>query len=153
MDLAFLGTMSHVLSSVRELATFIGALTVIGGGILWTYQKTIGRAKEHREEERAKQLRDKIEENNKPLLETLSKLDESLDDTLRHRKQLDETTQAIRDVLKKHDEVLDDHHERLIVLEVKGGLRKVGYFKSHGEEDAEEQEREQDREEYLNGQS
>lgn len=117
-----------LFSNIQSVAVFVGAIITIGSSLMWVYQHTIGKAKEKREEERNRLLRQKIDASNEPLIVTLNQLNKSMAERERHDNKLDDIAEQNIELLKKHDERLDNHHERLIVLEVKNNVRKIGYI-------------------------
>ncbi|WP_423189414.1 hypothetical protein ACO1PF_00435 [Alkalibacterium sp. f15] len=119
-----------LFGNVQSFAAFVLAVTTIGGSLMWVYQKTIGKAKEKRMEEESKLLREKMDESNKPLIETLNRLNKSMDERIRHDDKLDDIADQNIELLKKHNDRLDDHHERLVVLEVKNDIRQIRYIDS-----------------------
>ncbi|WP_225744492.1 hypothetical protein [Marinilactibacillus sp. Marseille-P9653] len=65
-----------IFGNVQSFAAFITAIITIGSSLMWVYQKTIGKAKERRIEKENRLLRKKIDESNKPLIDTLTMLNE-----------------------------------------------------------------------------
>lgn len=122
-------TFDILFANIQSLAVFVGAIITIGSALMWVYQQTIGKAKEKRDEERNRLLNKKIDASNKPLIDTLNQLNKSMAERERHDTKLDDIAEQNIELLKKHNERLDDHHERLIVLEVKNDVRKIGYIK------------------------
>lgn len=120
--------MEELFTSIQSASLFIGSLTVIGSALMWVYQKTIGKARERREEERNRLLREKIDASNAPLIFTLNKLSKEMESREHHANKLDDIAAINSQLLKNHNERLDKHHERLVILEVKNNVRKVGYI-------------------------
>lgn len=132
IDVVFANFQSIILT----VAALIGGLTTIGAALMWVYQKTIGKAKERRDAARDQILQDAIKQNNKPLLETLDKLNESMRERERHDDKLDEIAEKNVELLNKHDEQLYEHNGRLIVVETTLGIKrkgkKVNYVEQYG---------------------
>ena len=123
--------MSDIIEHVGSLASFIGSLTVVGGALMWIYNKFISAPREKRRQGEAdKRQRDMIElitEKNKPLNESIHRLNELLAESQLDRKKLNHIAEANTEIIKDHEERLDGHNERLIVLETKNGIQKVAY--------------------------
>lgn len=116
----------------------MGTLTTISGFLIVIYKYVIKNPIEWKrqslEAQKAHQLNKSIAEKNEPLLKTLEELNESMKKREAHDNKLDTIADQNQQILRKHDERLDDHHERLIVLEVKNNVRKVGYVEDKGGE-------------------
>lgn len=123
--------MSDIIEHVGSLASFIGSLTVVGGALMWMYNKFISAPREKRRKREAdKRQRDMIElitEKNKPLNESIQGLNELLAESQADRKKLNQIANVNTEMIKNHEERIDDHNERLIVLETKNGIQKVAY--------------------------
>ena len=123
--------MSDIIEHVGSLASFIGSLTVVGGALMWMYNKFISAPREKRRKREAdKRQRDMIElitEKNKPLNESIQGLNELLAESQADRKKLNQIAKVNTEMIKNHEERIDDHNERLIVLETKNGIQKVAY--------------------------
>ena len=123
--------MSVIIEHVGSLASFIGSLTVVGGALMWIYNKFISAPREKRRQGEAdKRQRDMIElitEKNKPLNESIQGLNEMLAESQADRKKLNRIAETNTEMIDNHEERIDDHNERLIVLEVKNGVQKVAY--------------------------
>ncbi len=123
--------MSDIIEHVGSLASFIGSLTVVGGALMWIYNKFIsGPREKRRQEESDKRQRDMIElitEKNKPLNDSIQSLNELLAESQQDRKQLNKIAEANTDILENHEDRLDNHNERLIVLETKNGIKRITY--------------------------
>ena len=134
--------MPDIVAHVGSLASFIGSLTVVGGALLWMYNKFISAPREKRRQRVAdKRQRDMIElitEKNKPLNESIQRLNELLDESQIDRKQLNRIAEANTEMLKDHEERIDNHNERLIVLETKNGIQKITYREGYEKEDSNE---------------
>ena len=123
--------MSDIIEHVGSLASFIGSLTVVGGALMWIYNKFISAPREKRRQGEAdKRQRDMIElitEKNKPLNESIHSLNELLAESQLDRKKLNHIAEANTELIKNLEERTDNHNERLIVLETKNGIQKVAY--------------------------
>ena len=123
--------MSDIIANVGSLASFIGSLTVVGGALLWIYNKFIGAPRERkREKESAKrqaQMVELITEKNEPLNLAIENLNLLLTESQVDRQQLNRVANENTGAIVVHEERLDNHNERLIVLETKNGVRKVSY--------------------------
>lgn len=134
--------MPEIIAHVGSLASFIGSLTVVGGALLWIYNKFISTPREkRRQREDDKRQRDTIElitEKNKPLNESIKALNELLAESQLDRKKLNQIAEANIEMLKDHEERIDNHNERLIILETKNGIQKVTYRKGYVKGDSNE---------------
>ena len=123
--------MPEIIAHVGSLASFIGSLTVVGGALMWIYNKLISAPREKRRQEEAeKRQRDMIElitEKNKPLNESIQGLNELLSESQADREQLNQIAVANTEMIKNHEDRIDNHNERLIVLETKNGIQKIAY--------------------------
>ena len=123
--------MSDIIEHVGSLASFIGSLTVVGGALMWMYNKFISAPREKRRQGKAdKRQRDMIElitEKNKPLNESIQGLNELLAESQADRQRLNQIANVNTKMIEDHEERIDDHNERLIVLETKNGIQKVAY--------------------------
>ena len=129
--------MSDIIEHVGSLASFIGSLTVVGGALMWIYNKFISTPREKKrrrgEEEHQKRMIELITENNEPLNQSIEHLNELLAESQKDRKRLSQIAENNTKMLENHEERLDGHNERLIVLEVKNGVRKVTYQEGNEE--------------------
>ena len=123
--------MPEIIAHVGSLASFIGSLTVVGGALMWIYNKLISAPREKRRQEEAeKRQRDMIElitEKNKPLNESIQGLNELLAESQSDREKLNQIAVANTEMIKNHEDRIDNHNERLIVLETKNGIQKIAY--------------------------
>ena len=130
--------MSDIIEHVGSLASFIGSLTVVGGALMWMYNKFISAPREKRRQTEAdKRQRDMIElitEKNKPLNESIQGLNELLSESQTDREQLNQIAKVNTDMIKNHEDRIDNHNERLIVLETKNGIQKIAYREGSEEE-------------------
>ena len=129
--------MSDIIEHVGSLASFIGSLTVVGGALMWIYNKLISAPREKRRQEEAeKRQRDMIElitEKNKPLNESIQGLNELLAESQADREQLNQIANVNTEMIKNHEDRIDNHNERLIVLETKNGIQKIAYREGNEE--------------------
>ena len=129
--------MPEIIAHVGSLASFIGSLTVVGGALMWIYNKLISAPREKRRQEEAeKRQRDMIElitEKNKPLNESIQGLNELLSESQADREKLNQIAVANTEMIKKHEDRIDNHNERLIVLETKNGIQKIAYREGNEE--------------------
>ena len=120
------------------VAGAITSITIIGTFLVKVVDKIIIKPMEKRKAERAKEVeldRQKFEEkllksveaNQKPLSESIDRLNELLEESQRDRVNLHKIAEVNVEAIGEHEERLDLHNERLIVLEVKNGVRKVAY--------------------------
>ena len=123
--------MEVVVTNIGTIASLIGSLTVVGGALMWIYNKFISAPREKRRrkeaEKRQRDMINLITEKNKPLNESIHKLNELIAESQTDRKQLNHIAENNTKILENHEERLDNHNDRLIVLEVKNGVRKVTY--------------------------
>ena len=123
--------MSDIIANVGSLASFIGSLTVVGGALIWIYNKFIGAPRERRREKesakRQAQMVALITEKNEPLNSAIENLNVLLGESQIDRQQLNKVADENTDKIVVHEERLDNHNDRLIVLETKNGVRKVSY--------------------------
>ena len=123
--------MPEIIAYVGSLASFIGSLTVVGGALMWIYNKLISAPREKRRQTEAdKRQRDMIElitEKNKPLNESIQGLNELLAESQSDREKLNQIAVANTEMIKNHEDRIDNHNERLIVLETKNGIQKIAY--------------------------
>ena len=130
--------MSVIIERVGSLASFIGSLTVVGGALMWIYNKFISAPREKRRQEEAKKRqRDMIElitEKNKPLNESIQGLNELLAESQTDREKLNQIANVNTEMIKNHEDRIDNHNERLIVLETKNGIQKIAYREGNEEE-------------------
>lgn len=130
--------MSDIIEHVGSLASFIGSLTVVGGALMWMYNKFISAPREKRRQREAdKRQRDMIElitKKNKPLNESIQSLNELLAESQLDRKKLNKIAETNTTMIERHEGRLDNHNERLIVLETKNGVRRIAYREGSEEE-------------------
>ena len=123
--------MSDIIEHVGSLASFIGSLTVVGGALMWMYNKFISAPREKRRKiEADKMQRDMIElitEKNEPLNKSIQGLNELLAESQSDRQQLNQIAKVNTEMIENHEERIDDHNVRLTVLETENGIKKVIY--------------------------
>ena len=118
------------------VAGTITSVTIIGAFLVKVVDKIIIKPMEKRRAERAKvvaldrqqfeeTLLERVETNQEPLADSIRRLNELLDDSQRDRKALHKIADVNVKAIGKHEERLDNHNDRLIVLEVKNGVRTV----------------------------
>ena len=134
--------MSVLIEHVGSIASFIGSLTVVGGALMWIYNKFISAPREKRRKKEAdKRQRDMVElitEKNEPLNESIKRLNDLLAESQLDRKKLNYIAEANTKMLEDHEERIDNHNERLIVLETKNGVRTITYKEGYKKEDSNE---------------
>ena len=130
--------MPEIIAHVGSLASLIGSLTVVGGALLWIYNKFISAPREKRRQRVAdKRQRDMIElitDKNKPLNEAIQSLNDLLAESQLDRKKLNTIAESNTSILERHEDRLDNHNDRLIVLETKNGIQTITYRKGHKKE-------------------
>lgn len=120
------------------VAGAITSITIIGAFLVKVVDKIIIKPMDKRKAERAKEveldrqkfeesLLERVEVNQQPLAESIDRLNKLLEESQRDRNDLHKITDEIVIVTGKHEERLDSHNDRLIVLEVKNGVRKLAY--------------------------
>ena len=123
--------MEQLVSEIGNIASFIGSLTVVGGALLWVYNKLIAKPREKRREreenKKHEQMMKIIIRESEPLNNSIKQLNEWLLESKTDRKKLNEIAEHNLKTLKEHDDRLDHHNDRLIVLETKNGIRTYSY--------------------------
>lgn len=120
------------------VAGAITSITIIGAFLVKVVDKIIIKPMDKRKADRAKEveldrqqfeekLLESVESNQKPLSESIDKLNELLAESQRDRVNLHKISDVNVKAIGKHEERLDSHNDRLIVLEVKNGVRTVAY--------------------------
>lgn len=120
------------------VAGTITSVTIIGAFLVKVVDKIIIKPMEKRKAERAKEIaldREKfeasllehVEANQQPLTESIDRLNELLEESQRDRVNLHKIADANVKSIGEHEDKLDSHNDRLIVLEVKNGVRTVAY--------------------------
>ena len=123
--------MPDIVARIGELSSFIGSLTVVGGALMWIYNKFIAEKREKKRQEEADKRQNTmielITEKNEPLNQAIENLNLLLAESQADRKQLNQIAKVNTDMIKNHEDRIDNHNERLIVLETKNGIQKIAY--------------------------
>ena len=120
------------------VAGTITSVTIIGAFLVKVVDKIIIKPMDKRKADRAKEveadrqrfeqtLLERVEANQQPLAESIDRLNELLAESQRDRVNLHKIAEVNVKAIGEHEERLDQHNERLIVLEVKNGVRKLAY--------------------------
>ncbi len=120
------------------VAGAITSITIIGAFLVKVVDKIIIKPMDKRKADRAKEveldrqkfeqtLLERVEANQQPLAESIDRLNELLAESQRDRVNLHKIAEVNVKAIGEHEERLDSHNERLIVLEVKNGVRKLAY--------------------------
>ena len=120
------------------VAGAITSITIIGAFLVKVVDKIIIKPMDKRKAERAKEveldrqkfeesLLERVEANQQPLADSIKRLNELLAESQRDRKALHKIADVNVQTIGEHEERLDAHNDRLIVLEVKNGVRTVAY--------------------------
>ena len=120
------------------VAGAITSITIIGTFLVKIVDKIIVKPMDKRKAERAKEaeldrqkfeegLLERVEVNQQPLKESIDRLNKLLDESQRDRENLHKIAEVHVETIREHEERLDSHNDRLIVLEVKNGVRTVTY--------------------------
>lgn len=120
------------------VAGAITSITIIGAFLVKVVDKIIIKPMDKRKADRAKEveldrqrfeqtLLERVEANQQPLAESIDRLNELLAESQRDRVNLHKIAEVNVNAIGEHEERLDHHNERLIVLEVKNGVRKLAY--------------------------
>lgn len=119
---------------LATVAGVIGSITVIGAFLIkvtkWIIidpqeKKKVAREKKLEEErqEFERKLLKQFDVSQQPLNESITRLNNLLDKSQRDRKALHKIADENVKRIGKHEERLDNHNDRLIVLEVKNGIK------------------------------
>ena len=120
------------------VAGAITSITVMGTFLVKIVDAIIIKPMDKRKAERAKEveldrqqfeekLLQNVEANQQPLADSIKKLNELLEESQRDRMNLHKIAEVNVKAIGEHEERLDSHNDRLIVLEVKNGVRTVAY--------------------------
>ncbi|WP_373786497.1 hypothetical protein [Jeotgalibaca porci] len=120
------------------VAGAITSITIIGAFLVKVVDKIIIKPMDKRKADRAKEveldrqkfertLLERVEANQQPLAESIDRLNDLLEESQRDRVNLHKIAEVNVTAIGEHEERLDLHNERLIVLEVKNGVRKLAY--------------------------
>lgn len=120
--------MEGVVTQVGSIASFIGSLTVVGGALLWVYNKFIGVPRERRkieeEDKRTARMIETITRENQPLNASIEKLTDWLNESRADRVNLNRVSGEHSKYIESHEKRLDKHHTRLVILEARNGILK-----------------------------
>ena len=134
--------MLYIIEHVGSIASFIGSLTVVGGALMWIYNKFVASPREKkRQREAERRQRDWIElitERNEPLNEAIQSMTEMISESKLDRQQLNRIAKVNTELIEVHEGRLDSHNDRLIVLETKNGIQTFTYKDHHKKEDSNE---------------
>lgn len=120
------------------VAGAITSITIIGAFLVKVVDKIIVKPMDKRKAEQAKgveidrqmfekKLLERVEANQKPLSESIDRLNELLEESQRDRLSLHKITKVNVEAIGEHEDRLNSHNDRLIVLEVKNGVRTVTF--------------------------
>lgn len=127
--------MLGVFEQVGNIASFIGSLTVVGGALMWIYNKFVAIPREKkRQREAERRQRDMINlitEKNIPLNEAIQSMTEMISESKLDRQQLNRVAKINTEMIDIHEQRLDNHNDRLIVLETKNGIETITYKDHH----------------------
>lgn len=123
---------------LAAVAGAITSVTIIGTFLVKVVDKIIIKPMDKRKAERDKEveldrqqfeakLLKSVEANQKPLSESIDRLNVLLEESQRDQVNLHKIAEVNVKAIGEHEERLDLHNERLIVLEVKNGVRKLAY--------------------------
>lgn len=134
--------MLGIIEQVGSVASFIGSLTVVGGALMWIYNKFVAIPREKkRQKEAERRQRDMINlitERNEPLNEAIQSMTEMISESKLDRQQLNRIAQVNTEMITIHEQRLDKHNDRLIVLETKNGIQTITYPDHHKKEESNE---------------
>ena len=135
--------MLSIFEQVGSVAQFIGSLTVVGGALMWMYNKFIGIPREKKRQQAANNRQtdmiNLITERNEPLNKAIQSMTEMLSESKLDRQQLNQIAKVNTGIIDIHEQRLDNHNDRLIVLETKNGIQTITYKDHHKKEDKHEQ--------------
>ena len=120
------------------VAGTITSVTIIGAFLVKVVDKIIIKPMDKRKADRAKEveldrqkfeesLLERVEANQQPLAESIDRLNQLLEESQRDRVNLHKIAEVNVKAIGEHEVRLDNHNDRLIVLEVKNGVRTVSY--------------------------
>ena len=134
--------MLGIFEQVGSVASLIGSLTVVGGALMWIYNKFIAIPREKRRQkaanDRQTDMINLITERNEPLNEAIQSMTEMLSESKLDRQQLNQIAKVNTEMIDIHEQRLDNHNDRLIVLETKNGIQTITYKDHHKKEDKHE---------------
>ena len=120
------------------IAGTITSITIIGAFLVKVVDKIIIKPMDKRKAEQAKEveidrqmfekkLLERAEANQRPLSESIDRLNELLEESQRDRLSLHKIAKVNVEAIGEHEDRLNSHNDRLIVLEVKNGVRTFAY--------------------------
>ena len=127
--------MLGIIEQVGSVASFIGSLTVVGGALMWIYNKFVAIPREKKRqkeaERRQKEMIELITEKNEPLNQAIQSMTEMISESKLDRQQLNQIAKVNTKMIDIHEQRLDNHNDRLIVLETKNGIQTITYKDHH----------------------
>lgn len=124
----WLAVVAGAITSISIIGTFL--VKVVDGIIIKPMEKRKAERAKEVELDRQKfeeKLLERVESNQKPLADSIDRLNELLEELQSDNTGLHKIADANIKAIGEHEERLDDHNDRLIVLEVKNGVRTVTY--------------------------
>lgn len=120
------------------VAGAITSITIIGAFLVKVVDKIIIKPMDKRKAEQAKEvevdrqmfekkLLERVEANQRPLSESIDRLNGLLEEAQRDRLSLRKIAKVNVEAIGEHEDRLNSHNDRLIVLEVKNGVRTFAY--------------------------
>lgn len=110
-----------------QIATMITSLTVVGGGLMWVYNKLISQPREKKRKQEADERERKREEHERKqqeiLADALKPINEFIQESKSDRVALNKTAHENTELLKQHEREIGNLDDRLIVVETKHGIR------------------------------
>lgn len=111
----------EIADNIGSLASLVGSLTVVGGALLWIYNKFIGDPREKRraveETIRQKRMVETITRENAPLNKSIQQLTDWLEESKKDHEVLNQLSKISSEKIKRHEKQINEHDDRLIVLE------------------------------------
>ena len=134
--------MLGIIEQVGSVASFIGSMTVVGGALMWVYNKFISAPREKKRQREAERRQidmiKLITERNEPLNEAIQSMTEMISESKLDRQQLNRIAKVNTKTIEVHEGRLDSHNDRLIVLETKNGIQSFTYREEQEKEDSNE---------------
>lgn len=113
---------------IGSLASLVGSLTVVGSALIWIYNKFIGAPREKKRilesTRRQKDMLDVVRAENAPLIKTLQELNQVLQISETDRQNLNRISLSQSKKLKTHHDEIESLGDRVLVLEVRTGVKK-----------------------------
>lgn len=110
-----------------QIATMITSLTVVGGGLMWVYNKLISQPQEKKRKQEADERERKREEHERKqqeiLADALKPINEFIQESKSDRVALNKTAHENTEKLKQHEREIGDLDDRLIEVETIQGIR------------------------------